>query len=42
MKTAKRLGAAALATAMLMGSTSMAFAEPKVLKFAHDNKTDAF
>lgn len=42
MKTVKRLGAAALATAMLMGSTSMAFAEPKVLKFAHDNKTDAF
>ncbi|WP_430475628.1 DctP family TRAP transporter solute-binding subunit [Thalassospira lucentensis] len=42
MKTVKRLGAAALATAMLMGSTSMAFAEPKVLKFAHDNKADPF
>ncbi|OSQ48850.1 DctP family TRAP transporter solute-binding subunit [Thalassospira alkalitolerans] len=42
MKTMKRFGAFALATAMLASSTSLAYAEPKVLKFAHDNKEDPF
>jgi len=42
MKTMKRLGAFALATAMLASTTSLAYAEPKVLKFAHDNKMDPF
>ncbi|OHZ01086.1 C4-dicarboxylate ABC transporter substrate-binding protein [Thalassospira sp. MIT1004] len=38
----KRFGAFALATAMLASTTSLAYAEPKVLKFAHDNKEDPF
>ncbi|RCK07057.1 C4-dicarboxylate ABC transporter substrate-binding protein [Thalassospira xianhensis MCCC 1A02616] len=38
----KRFGAFALATAMLASTTSLAYAEPKVLKFAHDNKMDPF
>ncbi|WP_417813188.1 DctP family TRAP transporter solute-binding subunit [Thalassospira alkalitolerans] len=42
MKTMKRFGAFALATAMLASSTSLAYAEPKILKFAHDNKEDPF
>lgn len=42
MNTMKRFGAFALATAMLASTTSLAYAEPKVLKFAHDNKEDPF
>ncbi|MFC4233922.1 DctP family TRAP transporter solute-binding subunit [Thalassospira xianhensis] len=42
MNTMKRFGAFALATAMLASTTSLAYAEPKVLKFAHDNKMDPF
>ncbi|WP_404420203.1 DctP family TRAP transporter solute-binding subunit [Thalassospira australica] len=42
MNKMKRFGAFALATAMLASTTSLAYAEPKVLKFAHDNKEDPF
>ncbi len=42
MNTMKRFGAFALATAMLASTTSLAYAEPKVLKFSHDNKEDPF
>ena len=42
MNTMKRFGAFALATAMLASTTSLVYAEPKVLKFAHDNKEDPF
>ncbi|MDP2697690.1 DctP family TRAP transporter solute-binding subunit [Thalassospira sp.] len=42
MNTFKRLGAAALATALLATTATGAYADGKVLKFAHDNKTDPF